>query len=170
MSAGRRGRTRREFLQAGAAALWLAADRRLLGQSGASQPGGADWPRFGYDIRNTRFNARETRLGVDNVGRLKLKWSRTIGAPIQSTPTVVGDTLYIGAWNGCYHALDVETGEPRWTFDAANGICATDAHVRVAVGLDYLGAAPVRGSRYGGEGEALEVAVSVNQPMRQSQS
>jgi transglutaminase-like putative cysteine protease len=27
-------------------------------------------------------------------------------------------------------------------FDAANGICATDAHVRVAVGLDYLGAAP----------------------------
>jgi transglutaminase-like putative cysteine protease len=55
-------------------------------------------------------------------------------------------------------------------FDAANGICATDAHVRVAVGLDYLGAAPVRGSRYGGEGEALEVVVNVNQPMRQSQS
>ena len=24
-------------------------------------------------------------------------------------------------------------------FDAANGICATDAHMRVAVGLDYLG-------------------------------
>ena len=31
-------------------------------------------------------------------------------------------------------------------FDTANGICATDAHVRVAVGLDYLGAAPVRGT------------------------
>ena len=31
-------------------------------------------------------------------------------------------------------------------FDPANGICATDAHVRVAVGLDYLGAAPVRGT------------------------
>ena len=37
-------------------------------------------------------------------------------------------------------------------FDPANGICATDArrHVRVAVGLDYLGAAPVRGTRFGG--------------------
>ena len=33
-------------------------------------------------------------------------------------------------------------------FDPTNGICATDAHVRVAVGLDYLGAAPVRGTRY----------------------
>jgi transglutaminase-like putative cysteine protease len=46
-------------------------------------------------------------------------------------------------------------------FDAANGICATDAHVRVAVGLDYLGAAPLRGTRYGGDGEKLMVKVSV---------
>ena len=38
-------------------------------------------------------------------------------------------------------------------FDPANGICATDAHVRVAVGLDYLGAAPVRGARRGGGNE-----------------
>ena len=35
-------------------------------------------------------------------------------------------------------------------FDPANAICTTDAHARVAVGLDYLGAAPVRGTRYGG--------------------
>ena len=45
-------------------------------------------------------------------------------------------------------------------FDTANGICATDAHVRVAVGLDYLGAAPVRGTRYGGGGETLAVNVA----------
>lgn len=49
-------------------------------------------------------------------------------------------------------------------FDAANGICATDAHVRVAIGLDYLGAAPVRGTRYGGEGEELTVRVRVDEP------
>ena len=52
----------------------------------------------------------------------------------------------------------------------ANGLCATDAHVRVAVGLDYLGAAPVRGSRYGGGAEALDVAVRVNQVAGQRQS
>ncbi|MBR1222896.1 transglutaminase family protein [Bradyrhizobium sp. U87765 SZCCT0131] len=55
-------------------------------------------------------------------------------------------------------------------FDAANGISTTDAHVRVAVGLDYLGAAPVRGTRYGGGAEQLAVAVRVNQAGRQSQS
>ena len=48
-------------------------------------------------------------------------------------------------------------------FDPANGICATDAHIRVAVGLDYLGAAPVRGTRYGGGTETLTVAVKVDQ-------
>jgi len=54
-------------------------------------------------------------------------------------------------------------------FDAANGICTTDAHARVAIGLDYLGAAPVRGTRYGGGAEALTVAVKVDQVGRPQQ-
>jgi len=55
-------------------------------------------------------------------------------------------------------------------FDPAHKICVTDAHVRVAVGLDYLGAAPVRGTRFGGEGERLAVTVRVDQSLRQTQS
>jgi transglutaminase-like putative cysteine protease len=48
-------------------------------------------------------------------------------------------------------------------FDPANGVCPTDAHVRVAIGLDSLGAAPVRGTRYGPGAETLEIAVKVGQ-------
>jgi transglutaminase-like putative cysteine protease len=55
-------------------------------------------------------------------------------------------------------------------FDPANGICATDAHVRVAAGLDYLGASPVRGARRGGGNESMEVKVWVDQAARQVQS
>ncbi len=55
-------------------------------------------------------------------------------------------------------------------FDPTNGIGITEAHVRVAVGLDYLGAAPVRGTRYGGGGETLKVAVHVDQARQQAQS
>jgi transglutaminase-like putative cysteine protease len=55
-------------------------------------------------------------------------------------------------------------------FDPANGVCATDSHVRVAVGLDYLGAAPVRGTRYGGGTESMAVKVHVDQAARQVQS
>lgn len=55
-------------------------------------------------------------------------------------------------------------------FDPTNGISATDAHVRVAIGLDYLGAAPVRGTRIGGGGETLQVAIDVAQAQQQMQS
>ena len=55
-------------------------------------------------------------------------------------------------------------------FDPTNGISPTDAHVRVAVGLDYLGAAPVRGTRYGGGGETLEVTRQCRSGQRQSQA
>lgn len=48
-------------------------------------------------------------------------------------------------------------------FDPANGLSATEAHVRVAIGLDYLGAAPIRGSRMGGGTETLDVALRVEQ-------
>ena len=55
-------------------------------------------------------------------------------------------------------------------FDPANGISPTDAYIRVAIGLDYLGAAPVRGSQVGGAKETLNVAVNVSQASSQRQS
>jgi transglutaminase-like putative cysteine protease len=44
-------------------------------------------------------------------------------------------------------------------FDPTHGICAGEGHVRVAVGLDSLDAAPVRGTRRGGGPEELVVTV-----------
>jgi transglutaminase-like putative cysteine protease len=68
------------------------------------------------------------------------------------------------AWAECY------VDDFGWIgFDPSNGICPTDAHIRVAAGLDYLGASPVRGTRYGGHGETLTVAVNVAQARQQSQ-
>lgn len=54
-------------------------------------------------------------------------------------------------------------------FDPANAVCPTEHHIRIACGLDYLSAAPVRGSRHGGEGEFLTVRVRVDQAARQVQ-
>jgi transglutaminase-like putative cysteine protease len=55
-------------------------------------------------------------------------------------------------------------------FDPANGICADENYVRVAVGLDYRDAAPVSGARYGGGMETLSVGLHVRQSGVQSQS
>jgi transglutaminase-like putative cysteine protease len=45
-------------------------------------------------------------------------------------------------------------------FDATNDQSPSDAYIRVAAGLDYLDAAPVRGARRGGGEEVMEVSVS----------
>jgi transglutaminase-like putative cysteine protease len=55
-------------------------------------------------------------------------------------------------------------------FDPANGISPTDQHVRVAIGLDFLGASPVRGARKGGGSEALTVTIEVAQAAGQMQN
>jgi transglutaminase-like putative cysteine protease len=46
-------------------------------------------------------------------------------------------------------------------FDPARGSCPTDAHVRVAVGLDSYGASPVRASQYGGGREVRSIAITI---------
>jgi len=56
-------------------------------------------------------------------------------------------------------------------FDPANGIGTTDHYIRVAVGLDYLDAAPVRGARRGGGTETMDVHVRADRASQwQSQS
>jgi outer membrane protein assembly factor BamB len=78
------------------------------------KPGSTDWPRFGYDLHNTRFNSKESQLGRENVGQLKLKWKFETDAPIQTTPTVIGNTLYFGTLSGYQYALDSATGTEKW--------------------------------------------------------
>jgi transglutaminase-like putative cysteine protease len=54
-------------------------------------------------------------------------------------------------------------------FDPANGVCSTDQYIRVSIGLDCLGAAPVRGFHYGGVREDVAVRLAVTQASRQTQ-
>lgn len=63
--------------------------------------------------------------------------------------------------NGAHAWAEVHLDDYGWIgFDPANGLCPIDTHVRVAAGLDFADAAPVRGARKGGDGEALAVRVS----------
>jgi transglutaminase-like putative cysteine protease len=61
------------------------------------------------------------------------------------------------AWVECH------ISELGWVgFDPTNGISTSDAYLRVAVGLDYLDAAPVRGARRGGGDETMVVSVTTS--------
>ena len=55
-------------------------------------------------------------------------------------------------------------------FDPTNGISPTANYIRLAIGLDYLGAAPVRGSRTGGGQERMDVKLNVSHAGQQTQS
>jgi transglutaminase-like putative cysteine protease len=120
----------------------------------------------------TAAEAFSLRRGVcQDITHIFVAAARALGVPAR----------YIG---GHFHRADGVTAQDAghaWAeayvenlgwigFDPTNGICITDAHVRVAVGLDYLGAAPVRGTRFGGGGETLTVAVRVDQARQQAQT
>ncbi|HUL88669.1 MAG TPA: transglutaminase family protein [Pseudolabrys sp.] len=130
---------------------------------------------FDTDPTHTATTAAEAfalRRGVcQDIAHIFVATARTLGIPAR----------YIG---GHFHRADGVTAQDAghawveayvenlgWVgFDPTNGICTTEAHVRVAVGLDYLGAAPVRGTRFGGGGETLTVAIRVDQARQQAQT
>jgi transglutaminase-like putative cysteine protease len=120
----------------------------------------------------TAAQAFSLRRGVcQDITHIFVAGTRALGVPAR----------YVG---GHFHRADGVTSQEAghawaeayvenlgWVgFDPTNGICTTDAHVRVAIGLDYLGAAPVRGTRFGGSGETLTVAVRVDQARQQAQT
>ncbi len=123
-------------------------------------------------VSTTAAEAFALRRGVcQDLTHIFIAAARALGVPAR----------YVG---GHFHRADGVTAQEAghawaevhvenlgWVgFDPTNGICTTEAHVRVAVGLDYLGAAPVRGTRRGGSGEQLKVAVHVDQAARQAQN
>ena len=65
----------------------------------------------------------------------------------------VASHAWVDAWIG---------GDEGWlSLDVTHGEAAGAAHCRLAVGRDYLDAAPVRGVRRGGGREQLSVAVKL---------
>lgn len=124
------------------------------------------------DTKTTAAEAFAAKTGVcQDYAHVFLTAARHIGIPARY---VGGYFLRADGMNQqeAGHAwAEAYVGDLGWVaFDPANGISTTDAHVRVAIGLDYLGAAPVRGVRFGGTGETLAVNVHIDQSGRQTQS
>lgn len=124
------------------------------------------------DVRVTAAEALRLGHGVcQDMAHLFVSAARHLGLParyvsghlLHADDTVEGEASH--AW--------AEAAVPRlgWVgFDPANRVCPTDHYVRVAVGLDYLDAAPVRGSRSGGGGESMTQKVHVSPAQAQSQT
>ncbi|MBV8322981.1 MAG: PQQ-binding-like beta-propeller repeat protein, partial [Hyphomicrobiales bacterium] len=85
--------------------------------------GGEDpnqWAVYGKDYANTRFSPLKS-INAGNVGALKLAYAFQLGSlrSNESTPLVIGDTLYVStSWGPKYvYALDAATGARKWTYE-----------------------------------------------------
>ncbi|OOG58949.1 PQQ-dependent dehydrogenase, methanol/ethanol family [Polaromonas sp. C04] len=93
----------------------------------ASTASAQNWPVYGGDAGNTRFS-QSTEINTSNVSKLKVKWALQLGSlrSQESTPILVGDTLYVSSSFGPKNtfALDARTGQIKWQYspDVPKGI------------------------------------------------
>ncbi|PPD43946.1 MAG: transglutaminase [Methylocystis sp.] len=128
---------------------------------------------FDTDATHSATTAAEAfahgRGVCQDFAHLYIACARAIGAPARYVSGYYlrtdGDEQVAGhAWAEAY----VE--DLGWVgFDPANGVSPGERHIRLAIALDYLSAAPIRGARAGGAGETMEVKVRVA-PTQQTQS
>jgi alcohol dehydrogenase (cytochrome c) len=86
-----------------------------------------DWPVYGGDLANTRYGDAK-QIDTKNVSKLKMQWALQLGSlrSQESTPILVGDTLYVTSSFGpkSVFAVNAKTGEVRWQYspDVPKGI------------------------------------------------
>jgi transglutaminase-like putative cysteine protease len=93
--------------------------------------------------------------------------ARSLGIPARY---VSGYLFTEGREHLASHAWAEAWLEDAWySFDVTNGLTRPERHLKLAVGLDYLDACPVRGMRRGGGGERMMARVDV-EPLIQVQT
>jgi transglutaminase-like putative cysteine protease len=122
-------------------------------------------------VTTTAAQAFALRRGVcQDLSHIYIAAARHVGIPARYVSGYFHRADGVTEQEAGHAWVEAKVPELGWVgFDPANGISTSEAHVRVAVGLDYLGAAPIRGSRIGGGREALDVRLTVDAAQRQTQ-
>lgn len=126
----------------------------------------------GTETKTPAADAFQLRRGVcQDYAHILIAACRTVGVPARYVSGYLRRSDGVDAQTAGHAWFEAHIPDLGWVgFDAANGLAPTDAYVRVAIGLDYLGAAPVRGTRFGGGSEQLDVSIYVEQSAEQVQS
>ena len=79
-----------------------------------------NWTHVGSDQGHTKYSTLD-QINTSNVAKLQRAWTFHTGDKsgfFESTPLVIGDTMYVSAQNGVF-ALDPLSGTQKWKFEAA---------------------------------------------------
>lgn len=112
-------------------------------------PGDGEWPVVGRNAAADRFSPL-TDITPANVSQLKLAWTAHLGmrpdgthSPLEATPLMVGDTLYMCDTQSRIIALDPDSGAVRWRFAAPRR--DTTSLMGVCRGVTYYAAPEAQG-------------------------
>ena len=75
-----------------------------------------DWPMWGHGPTRTFAYPCETGISPATAPKLKLRWFFNAGDVVTATPAVVGDSVYVGDWEGTFYALRRADGTVRWKY------------------------------------------------------
>lgn len=78
--------------------------------------GPADWPMWGRDARQSGYNSGAVELNASAASNLALRWVYEAGSPVETSPAVVGETLYFNDGRGQVVALNRADGVVRWRY------------------------------------------------------
>ncbi len=138
----------------------VAAVLATASSAGIAQKG--QWLHYGNDYANTRYSDLK-QINAGNVNRLKVAWMHSLGTleTQESTPLVVGDTMYVTSSTGPRYvfALDAKTGKTKWVHQPE---MPNDYFATVCCGLDNRGVAYANGKVFFGRLDAKMVALDAN--------
>jgi quinoprotein glucose dehydrogenase len=86
-----------------------------------------DWPYYGHDAGGMRYSPL-AQINRENVATLKVAWTFHVGdmsdgsggkkrSGLETTPILVGGTLYLTSGFNRVFAIDPETGKQLWVYD-----------------------------------------------------
>jgi polyvinyl alcohol dehydrogenase (cytochrome) len=78
--------------------------------------GRCDWPMWGQGLTRTFAYPCATGISSTTASKLKLRWFFNAGDVVTATPAVVGDSVYVGDWEGTFYALRRTDGTVRWKY------------------------------------------------------
>jgi outer membrane protein assembly factor BamB/plastocyanin len=120
-----------------AAVLAAPSAAQAAGCATVGMPGG-DWPTYGADAANSRYQEHEKVISPADVPLLSPAWTfstQEAGAEgdITGTPVVAGGCLYVATSRGWVFALNADTGEVVWKSQVPYG-----GGINSTVGLSQL--------------------------------
>ena len=147
---------KRNLLTGFAGAALVTASAAALAQAGN------EWLHYGGDQSNTRFSTLN-QINTGNVKNLRVLWMHSLGSleSQQSTPLVVGDTMFVTTSTGPKYvfALDAKSGKVKWKHEPE---LPNDYFATVCCGLDNRGVAYANGKVFFGRLDARLIALDAN--------